>query len=131
MLARLVRSLVIVAAIAIAPRISSAQDTAVRMEITSVGDSTFTFNSSQVGWVAKGQNGIVVDPRRRDVLVARFTVLGVNSGVGLALIVGQTQRVATDHMALLSQPQPAWYTRKSFWYGLAGGLAGGFLLGRL
>jgi hypothetical protein len=130
MFARVIRSLAIVAALAVAPSIVRAQDSAVRMEIKSVGDSTFTFNSSQIPWVASGQNGIVVDPRRRDVLVARFRVLTVESGVGSALILGQTQPVSVDHVALLRQPRPHWYTSKSFWIGVAGGVVGGFIAGK-
>jgi hypothetical protein len=130
MLARVIRSLAIVAALAVAPSVVRAQDSAVRMEIKSVGDSTFTFNSSQIPWVARGQNGIVVDPRRRDVLVARFKVLTVESGTGSALILGQTQPVSIDHVALLRQPRPNWFTSKSFWIGVAGGFAGGFIAGK-
>ena len=58
MLARVIRNLAIVAALAVAPGVVHAQDSAVRMEIKSVGDSTFTFNSSQIPWVASGQNGM-------------------------------------------------------------------------
>ena len=128
--ARLVRTLVVVAIVAL-PGVAHAQDSPVRMEIKSVGDSTFTFNSSQVTWVVPGLSGIVVDPRRRDVLVARFKVLSVDSGTGNALILGQTTRVGIDHMALLSQPQPHWYRNKAFWGGLVAGVLGGFALGKL
>lgn len=131
MLARIIRTVATVALVAVAPIVARAQDSAVRMEIRSVGDSTFTFNASQVAWVARGQSGIVVDPRRRDVLVARFRVLSVGDGTGSALILGQTQRVSTDHMALLSEPRPHWYTSKTFWGGLLAGLAAGFALGKL
>ena len=131
MLARVLRLGALAAALLVLPSVARAQDSAVRMEIKTVGDSTFTFNASQVAWVAPGQSGIVVDPRRRDVLVARFKVLSVEDGTGNALILGQTQRVSTDHMALLSEPRPAWYTRKTFWTGLAVGLAAGFGLGKL
>lgn len=131
MLARALRVAAIAAALALLPGIGRAQDSAVRMEIRSVGDSTFTFNASQAAWVAPGQSGIVVDPRRRDVLVARFKVLSVADGTGNALILGQTQRVGTDHMALLSEPRPHWYTSKAFWIGLVAGIASGFTLGKL
>lgn len=131
MLARVLRVGALAAALVVLPSAVHAQDSAVRMEIKTVGDSTFTFNASQVAWVARGQSGIVVDPKRRDVLVARFKVLSVEDGTGNALILGQTQRVSTDHMALLSEPHAPWYTRKTFWSGLLVGLAGGFALGKL
>lgn len=135
MFARVIRTLAVMATLGIAaaatPRLARAQDSAVRMEIKSVGDSTFTFNSSQIPWVARGQSGIVVDPRRRDVLVARFKVLSVESGIGSALILGQTQPVSIEHVALLREPRPHWFTSKSFWLGVAGGLVGGFVIGKL
>jgi len=126
---RWLRALFVALALAV-PSSARAQDTAVRFEILSVNDSTFTFNASHVGWIAKGQNGIAVDPRRRDVLVARFRILGVRAGMAEALILGQTQKVSTDHVALVREPTPHWYTSKSFWSGLAAGIAGGFLIGR-
>ena len=98
-----------------APRAVMAQDSAVRFEIRSVGDSTFTFAASQAPWVAKGQKGIAVDPRRRDGLVARFVVLGVDGGTANALILGQSQKVTTDHVVLLRPPQSHWYASKRFW----------------
>lgn len=113
-----------------APRAARAQDTAVRFEIQSVGDSTFTFAASQAAWVARGQKGIAVDPRRRDGLVARFVVLRVDGGVANALILGQSQKVTTDHVALLRPPRMHWYASKRFWTGALGGLAVGFAAGK-
>ena len=129
MTARWLRALHVVVALAM-PIGARAQDTAVRFEIITVSDSTFTFNATHVGWIAKGQNGIAVDPKRRDVLVARFRILGVRAGIAEALVLGQTQKVSTDHVALVREPTPHWYTSRSFWSGLAAGIAGGFLIGR-
>ena len=130
MLARFVRVLALCAAVLVVPAAVRAQDSAIRLEIRSVGDSVFSFNSSPVSWIARGQQGIVVDPRRRDVLVARFRVLSVEAGVGNALILGQTQPVSTEHVALLREPRPHWFSSKSFWFGLAAGVVGGVLVGR-
>jgi len=113
-----------------APRAARAQDSAVRFEIRSVGDSTFTFTAAQAPWVARGQKGIAVDPRRRDGLVARFVVLGVDGGVANALILGQSQKVTTDHVALLRPPRMHWYASKRFWSGALGGLVVGFAAGK-
>ena len=113
-----------------APRAARAQDTAVRFEIRTVGDSTFTFAAPQAPWVARGQKGIAVDPRRRDGLVARFVVLGVDDGVANALILGQSQKVTTDHVVLLRPPRMHWYASKRFWTGALGGLAVGFAAGK-
>ena len=113
-----------------APRAARAQDNAVRFEIRSVGDSTFTFATPQAPWVARGQKGIAVDPRRRDGLVARFVVLGVDAGVANALILGQSQKVTTDHVVLLRPPQLHWYASKRFWAGALGGLVVGIVTGK-
>ena len=113
-----------------APRAVQAQDNAVRFEIRSVGDSTFTFATPQAPWVARGQKGIAVDPRRRDGLVARFVVLGVDGGVANALILGQSQKVTTDHVVLLRPPRLHWYASKRFWTGALGGLVVGFAAGK-
>lgn len=113
-----------------APRAARAQDNAVRFEIRTVGDSTFTFAAPQAPWVARGQKGIAVDPRRRDGLVARFVVLGVDDGVANALILGQSQKVTTDHVVLLRPPRMHWYASKRFWVGALGGLAVGFAAGK-
>lgn len=115
---------------ALAPAALRAQDTAVRFEIRSVGDSTFTFAAAQAPWVARGQKGIAVDPRRRDGLVARFVVLGVDDGVANALILGQSQKVTTDHVVLLRPPREHWYASKRFWSGALGGLAVGLVAGK-
>jgi fructose-specific phosphotransferase system IIC component len=113
-----------------APRSARAQDNAVRFEIRTVGDSTFTFAAPQAPWVARGQKGIAVDPRRRDGLVARFVVLDVDGGVANALILGQSQKVTTDHVVLLRPPRMHWYASKRFWAGALGGLAVGFAAGK-
>jgi hypothetical protein len=113
-----------------APRVVQAQDSAVRFEIRTVGDSTFTFAATQAPWVARGQKGIAVDPRRRDGLVARFVVVGVDDGVANALILGQSQKVTTDHVVLLRPPQSRWYASKRFWAGALGGAAAGFVAGK-
>lgn len=114
---------------AVAPSMLRAQDSAVRFEITTVGDSTFTFAAAQAPWVARGQQGIAVDPRRRDGLVARFVVLGVDAGTANALILGQSQKVTTDHVVLLRPPRERWYASRAFWSGALGGLAAGVLIG--
>lgn len=114
-------------ALAAAPR-ARAQESAYRFEITQVGDSTFVFHLGSASWVRRGMHGVAVDPRRRDVLVARFTVLGVSADSATALVTGQTTRVTTDQVALLSRPTAPWWKRGEFWSGiLIGGLLGAVL----
>ena len=99
------------------------RDGSVRFEVREVADSTFDFDGGARRWIKPGQRGIAVDPRRRDVLVARFEVLSVDDGKVTALITGQTSHVSTDHVAILQPPAPPWYRARLFWIGTAAGLA--------
>jgi hypothetical protein len=102
---------------------------ATRLEVLAVQDSTFTIAVRGLDWVREGQRGIVVNPCRRDALVARFTVLRRGAAEATAVVTGQTTRVATDQVALLEAPLPvagrraAW--RRGWWTGLlVGGAVG-------
>jgi len=109
------------------PPAVQAQSKGVRFEITQVGDTTFRFPRGSAGWVKRGDTGIAVDPRRRDALVARFRVVKVDSGLVTALVTGMTTRVATEHIAVLSEPKKPWYRTITFW----GGTVFGIVLGAL
>jgi len=99
-------------------------DPAVRFEVRQVADSTFEFDGGSRNWIRPGLRGIAVDPRRRDVLVARFEVLRVDNGTVTALITGQTSHVSTEHVAILRPPERPWYRARLFWVGaLVGALA--------
>ena len=114
------------------PFVASAQETSVRFEIASAGDSTFTMVVGRHPWVRPGLYGIVVDPRQRDILIARFQVIAADSANAMGLITGMTTRVTTDHVALLDQPPPPappWHRRRSFWLGVLLGAAAGFGIG--
>lgn len=104
-----------------------AQVSGVRFEITEVADSTFAFFRGRVKWVRPRQSGIVVDPQRRDALVAQFRVLRVDSTTVTALITGQTSRVGLEHMAVIEEPRAPWFRTLRFW----GGALVGFTLGVL
>jgi hypothetical protein len=109
-----------------------AQETSVRFEIASAGDSTFTLVVGRHPWVRPGLYGIVVDPRQRDILIARFQIIAADSANAMGLVTGMTTRVTTDHVALLDmppEPAPPWHRRRSFWLGLVFGLAAGFGIG--
>jgi hypothetical protein len=107
------------------PTSAVAQFRGIRFEITQVGDSTFRFPRGNAAWVKSGATGIAVDPRRRDVLVARFRVVRVDSGLVTALVTGQTTRVATEHVAVMAEPPKPWYRSITFY----GGLVVGFVAG--
>jgi hypothetical protein len=100
----------------------------VRFEITQVGDTTFRFPSGRAGWVKPGVTGIAVDPRRRDELVARFLVIRVDSGLVTALITGQRTRVATEHIAVITERPKPWWRSNTFWGGAIFGIVIGALI---
>ena len=109
-----------------------AQDRDVRFEITAVGDTTLNFRAGKLTWVVRSPRAIVVDPRRRDELIARLKVVSVSStGDAMAVVTGQRGRVTTDHVVLAEQPPSRWYRNVALWFGAALGLAAGFGLGRL
>ena len=125
-------ALLLAALAAAAPDEARAQETSARFEIASTGDSTFTLVVGRHPWVRPGLYGIVVDPRQRDILIARFQIIAADSANAMALITGMTTRVTTDHVALLDRPPPPappWHQRRSFWLGVLFGVAAGFGLG--
>jgi hypothetical protein len=110
--------------------------TAVRFEIVVVGDSTFAFVAPTASWLTVGNTGIAVDPRRRDILVARFRVIARQADTATALITGQTTRLVTDHVALVARPPAPPVVLRSveqrrFWAGAAVGAVFGVIAGLL
>jgi hypothetical protein len=92
-----------------------------RFELADAGDSTFRFAAGGARWVRPGTTGIVIDPRRRDALVARFEVQGVDADTAVGLILGQTQRVVPEHVALLAPPKLRPWQQRPFWQGALSG----------
>jgi hypothetical protein len=92
-----------------------------RFFIHTVGDTTFSFSAPSDPWVKPGMQGLAIDPMRRDSLVARFRIARVEWGEALAVITGQTTAVTNSHVAILRVPEPPWYRRKQFWFGLIAG----------
>jgi hypothetical protein len=98
-----------------------------RFEILRAADSTFTFLAPAAPWLAAGQRGIVVDPRRRDALIARFHTLTKRGDTVAALVTGQTTDLSTSHVVLLPYVpprRPSGWRQRAFWIGL---LTGGAL----
>lgn len=116
-------------ALAARPLAAQSPGTSVRMEITGVADTTFTFSVVKQAWVKRGQIGMVVDPTRSDALVARFRVTGVANGIASAVVTGQTMPLATSHVVLLRRPPTRWYAQPLFWAGALLGGAVGLLVG--
>lgn len=114
------------------PTHAVAQDRDVRFEITAVGDTTVTFRAGRFTWVVRSPRAIVVDPRRRDELVARLKVVSVSSdGAAIAIVTGQRGRVTTEHFVVATEPPTRWYKSLGLWVGATLGLVAGFGLGRL
>ena len=102
----------------------------VRFGITSIADSTFTFAVGENAWVARGLRGLAVDPRRNDVLVARFVVLEVKAGEATALITGETTRLVMQHAILLQAPERRHRSRAPTVIAAILGLVLGFAAGK-
>jgi hypothetical protein len=62
------------------------------------------------------------------VLVARFTVARIDSGLVTAAITGMTTRVSTDHIAVLTEPPKPWWKNITFWGGAVFGAVIGALI---
>jgi len=114
------------------PRGTRAQDRDVRFAITHVGDTTVTFQAGKMTWVVRSPRAIVVDPRRRDALVAQLKVLSIGAnGEATALVTAQAGRITTDHVVIGTEPRSRWYKSPLMWMGTAFGLLVGFGLGRI
>ncbi len=68
-----------------------------------------------------GLVGYAVDPRQRDALVARVRVVLSDGVRAVARITSQVSLVKADHVMLIIEPEPAWWRRGSFWWGLSSG----------
>jgi hypothetical protein len=109
-----------------------AQDRDVRFAITHVGDTTVTFQAGKMTWVVRSPRAIVVDPRRRDALVAQLRVLSIAAnGEATAIVTAQAGRITTDHIVIGTEPKTRWYRSPLLWMGTAFGLLAGFGLGRI
>ena len=121
----------LVACLCLVPAVLGAQQHTSRFRVLAVTDTSLTFEIGDADWVKAGREGISVDPRRRDVLIARFRVVRVVDHQALAVVVGQTEPLSTEHVALLTEPSRPFWRTKSFWFGLVGGLAMGFGVGSI
>lgn len=114
------------------PRGTRAQDRDVRFAITHVSDTTVTFQAGKMTWIVRSPRAIVVDPRRRDALVAQLKVLSIGAnGEATALVTAQAGRITTEHVVIGTEPRSRWYKSPLMWMGTALGLLVGFGLGRI
>jgi len=114
------------------PRGTRGQDRDVRFAITHVSDTTVTFQAGKMTWIVRSPRAIVVDPRRRDALVAQLKVLSIGAnGEATALVTAQAGRITTEHVVIGTEPRSRWYKSPLMWMGTAFGLLVGFGLGRI
>jgi hypothetical protein len=116
--------------VAAAPPALRGQAAYARFDVTTVDDTTFTFATTGVGWVKRGQRGLVVDPAHGDELIAQFRVSKVGHARATAVVTGQTARLTTAHVALLQERRAPFFRRAWFWIGVAIGGAIGYVAHR-
>jgi hypothetical protein len=126
-MSRVARMALLVACALVAASAAEAQSRAVRFQLSVIGDSTIEFRTGSAKWIRPGQLGVAVDPRRRDVLIARFRVESVREGSATAVITGQTTALTSDHVAVLDEPRRSAYKSPAFLIGLVVGAALGFI----
>jgi hypothetical protein len=120
------RVVLVLAALLLSAGPLRAQISGVRFEIAQIDDTTFSFSRGRARWVRPGMEGVLVDPRQRDIAVARFRVLRVTGQSVSAVITGQITRLTPEHVAVLEEPRRSWLGLPFF-----AGLALGLVLGRL
>ena len=126
----MIRRLAVVLLLSLPAGVSAgAQDRSVRFEIVSVTDTSLTFRVGTAEWVKSGKEGVSVDPRKRDALIARFRVTDVRAGQATAVVLGQTAPLSVDHTAVLAEPEVRSWQRRSFWGALLIGIAAGLGIG--
>ena len=96
---------------------------AARFSIASTNDSMVTFNAAEVTWLRVGMRGHAVDPARRDALIARLTIVRVDTAGVTASITGQVSQVGTTHVVLVARPRTSWWHQRLFWTGATAGAA--------
>lgn len=92
-----------------------------RFELRALSDSTVAFTPAEATWVRSGMSGIAVDPAQGDALVARLRIVALAGDSAIAIVTGQTKRVAEGQVMLLVPPPQRWWRQGLFWYGAAAG----------
>ena len=99
------------------------QRDAARFSIESTTDTTVVFRQAEVQWLKPGMRGHAVDPLQRDALIARLTILRVDTSGVLASITGKVSEIARTQVVLVSRPPKAWWRDRRFWFGAGAGAA--------
>ncbi len=93
-----------------------------RFEIDAVDDSSARFKPREASWVKPGMDVYIVDPFRRDALVARARVTSIWNETAIAVVTSQVTRVTNQQIVLMMPPTAPWYRTRRFWGGTVLGL---------
>jgi hypothetical protein len=90
-----------------------------RFSLVALSDSTVSFRPEEARWIVPSLRGIAVDPVQGDVLVARVVVTHMHGDSAIAMVTGQTTRVATGQVLLFVPPARRSWQQRAFWHGAA------------
>src|SRR6185503_11646843 len=91
---------------------------AARFEISAQNDTAVIFRKMEARWLRNGLQGYAVDPTNRDAIVARLTLIQVDSLEARALITGQVRQVTPKDMILVLRRHRPWWRDLRFLIGL-------------
>ncbi|MEP6765383.1 MAG: hypothetical protein ABJB66_13780 [Gemmatimonadaceae bacterium] len=112
---------------AIAPVSNRMPRNPARFLIDSASDTTVVFRGSEAHWLRVGMRANVVDPAQRDALIARVTIMSVDTARVVATITGKVSQVSASHAVLIALPEKSWWRDHRFWFGaIVGAIAGAF-----
>lgn len=98
---------------------------AARFTIASSNDTTVTFRPFEAKWLRAGMLAHAVDPTQRDAIIARLTILRIDTASVVARITGQVSPVSLNYVVLVTRPRVAWWRDLHFWAGAGAGAAVG------
>ena len=70
-----------------------------------------------------------VDPAQSDALLARLTLVKVDTDRVVASITGKVSQISTTHVVLIVRPRTSWWRDHQFLFGAVGGAVLGGLTG--
>ena len=111
------------------PTVARIPRDAARFSIDSTSDTTVVFRGLEADWLRTGMRGHAVDPLQHDALIARLTIMSVDTNRVVAVITGKVSQVSTTNVVLLVRPQKSWQRDHRFWFGAIGGVVVGAIVG--
>lgn len=102
---------------------------AARFTIDSTDDTTVIFRRAEAAWLRPGMKAHAVDPAQSDALLARLTLVKVDTDRVVASITGKVSQISTTHVVLIVRPRTSWWRDHQFLFGAVGGAVLGGLTG--